>query len=215
MAEPILLPVHVDGVQKLLGSIFAVNELALWDGTGIEDPVPDEGGVGVGVGPGCEWSGEEPLVTQPWVEPGGCWARCFPRGCCFLLLPAQALGPRSPAGSQPGLSGTGGGGVPCTQGGVWEAESREPLLLRGQGHASSGPSTREPRRRLACTAVQVRTGTCLHPPTIWAVLGRLELSVEGQHFPMESTPTKGSVPETRPSRPFSCSSHGNGLLYSD
>ena len=142
-------------------------------------------------------------------------APLLPEGCCFLLLPAQALGPWSPAGSQPCLSGTGGGGVPCTQGGVWEVESREPLWRRGRGHASSGPSTWEPRRRLTCTAGQVRTGTYLHFPTIWAVLGRVELSVEGQNFPMESTPAKGSVPETRPSRTFSCSSHGNGLLYSD
>ena len=146
-----------------------------------------------------------------WHSPGWSWEGagpcCFLRGCCFLLLPVQAPGPQSPVGSQPGLSGTGGGGVSRTQGGVWEAESREPLLLGGQGHASSWPSTREPRRRLTCTGGQVRTGTYLHPPTNWAVLGRVEVSVEGQNFPMDSTPTKGSVPETRPSRTFSCSSH--------
>lgn len=46
VAEPVLLPVHVDGVEKLLGSVFAVDELPLWDGAGVEDSVPEEGGRG-------------------------------------------------------------------------------------------------------------------------------------------------------------------------
>ena len=44
MTKPELLPVHVDRVQKLLRSIFTVDKLPFWDGAGIEDPVPEEGG---------------------------------------------------------------------------------------------------------------------------------------------------------------------------
>lgn len=42
MAEPELLPVHIDGVEELLRGILAVNELPFWDGTGVKDPVPGE-----------------------------------------------------------------------------------------------------------------------------------------------------------------------------
>lgn len=42
-------------------AFFAVNELPLWDGTGIEDPVPDEGGEGSAWGLGV--SG---LEKSPW-----------------------------------------------------------------------------------------------------------------------------------------------------
>lgn len=101
VAEPILLPVHFDGVQKLLGSIFAVDELPFWDGTGIEDPVPDEGGGGVSLGPGCEWSGEEPLVTQPWVQPGGCWPRCFLRAAVSCSSPLRPWGHGAQRGPSP------------------------------------------------------------------------------------------------------------------
>lgn len=44
VAKLVLLSVHVDGAEQLLRRVFAVNELPFWDGTGIEDPVPEERG---------------------------------------------------------------------------------------------------------------------------------------------------------------------------
>lgn len=44
VAKPVLPPIYIDGVQKLLGGIFTVNKLPFWDGAGIEEPVPGEGG---------------------------------------------------------------------------------------------------------------------------------------------------------------------------
>lgn len=43
VAKPVLLPVHVDGAQKLLRSIFTINELPFRYGAGIEDPVSEKG----------------------------------------------------------------------------------------------------------------------------------------------------------------------------
>lgn len=56
MAKPILLAVHVDGAQKLLRSVFAINKLPFGDGTGVEDPVAEEG---------------ERLVRKLWAAGGG------------------------------------------------------------------------------------------------------------------------------------------------
>lgn len=90
--KPILLPVHVDGAQKLLGSVFTINELPLWDGAGIEDPVPEEGGRGsvpglFGQSQGREASGPTGL----------------PRGL-HRLLPAQSPWQPRPARPGPPLS---------------------------------------------------------------------------------------------------------------
>lgn len=97
VAKPVLLPVHIDGVQKLLRSIFTVDKLPFWNGTGIEDPVPEEG-AWQGQFPGpvrsvSSWQGgaEGPLAAQP-----------FPEGCT-LLLTAQACGLRALQESSPGI----------------------------------------------------------------------------------------------------------------
>lgn len=55
VAKPVLLPVHIDGAQKLLRSIFTINELPFWDGAGIEDPVPEEGAWRVSSGAAGTW----------------------------------------------------------------------------------------------------------------------------------------------------------------
>lgn len=124
-------------------------------------------------------------MTQLWVQPGGCWPRCFLGAAVSCSSRAQALG-HGPSGV-PALSlWDRGGGVPCTQGKVWEVESREPLRLRGRVHQQWAQHMGAEETPHAA-AGQVRTGTYLHPPTNWAVLGRVELSVEGQNFPMEST----------------------------
>lgn len=57
VAKSILLPVHVDGAQKLLRSIFAVNKLPFRDGAGVEDPVPG-GWNSVGWTPAGSWAWE-------------------------------------------------------------------------------------------------------------------------------------------------------------
>ena len=95
VAKSILLPVHVNGAQKLLRSIFAINKLPFRDGAGIEDPVPGWGvelgwsdtcrqlGVGGGLG------GEGPLAAQSWE---GAPSMQFPE-CLTLLLSAQGPHP--------------------------------------------------------------------------------------------------------------------------
>lgn len=104
--KPILFPVHVDGAQKLLRSIFAVNKLSFGDGTGIEDPVPaGQWGVGsvVGQSPASSWvlqsrgggvsQGRRGSGPQSWE---GDPSMQFPEGCTLLLSAPGAsplLGP--------------------------------------------------------------------------------------------------------------------------
>lgn len=104
VTKPILLPVHVDGAQKLLRSIFAVNKLPFGDGTGIEDPVPGLGrGRAVGGPPAGSWVREVSGTEGLWLHEAG---RVFsPHNflsaapCCTLLLCDPGV--FSPARAQP------------------------------------------------------------------------------------------------------------------